>query len=96
MLPKSVMEQYSGKNAPAEKVPRVQGHAWDWIEAIRTGRQAGCHFDYGGPLTEVALLGLVAIRYPGETLHWDSKAMRFTNNNVAGINNASVHKSVVP
>jgi len=70
------MEQYTGKNAPAEKIPRVNGHAWDWIEAIRTGRQAGSNFDYGGPLTQVALLGLIAIRFPGQTLKWDDKAMK--------------------
>jgi len=83
LLPETLMEQYSGKNAPSEKIPRVQGHAWDWIEAIRTGREAGSNFDYGGPLTQVALLGLVAIRFPGQTLRWDDEAMRFTNNEAA-------------
>ena len=77
------MEQFSGKNAPVEKIPRVSGHAWDWIEAIRTGRQAGSNFDYGGPLTQVALLGLIAIRFPGQKLEWDDHAMRFANNKQA-------------
>lgn len=79
LLPENLMEQHSGKNAPAEKIPRVKGHAWDWAEAIRTGRQAGSHFDYGGPLTQVALLGLIAIHFPGQTLDWDNKRARFTN-----------------
>ena len=79
LVPDTLMEQHSGKNAPAEKIPRVKGHAWDWAEAIRTGRQAGSHFGYGGALTQVALLGLIALRFPGETLHWDNKAVRFTN-----------------
>jgi predicted dehydrogenase len=83
LLPSRLMEQYSGKNAPAEKIPRVQGHVWDWAEAIRTGREAGSNFDYGGPLTQVALLGLIAIRFPGQALQWDDKAMRFTNNEMA-------------
>lgn len=83
LLPESLMEQHSGKKAPAEKIARVKGHAWDWIDAIRNGRQAGSHFGYGGPLTQVALLGLIAIRFPGETLRWDDKAMRFTNNEAA-------------
>jgi predicted dehydrogenase len=88
LLPESLMEQHSGKNAPTEKIPRVKGHAWDWAEAIRTGRQAGSNFDYGGPLTQVALLGLIAIRFPGQTLKWDNKAVRFTNNKEA---NAHLH-----
>ena len=83
LLPEELMEQHSGKNAPAEKIPRVQGHAWDWAEAIRTGRQAGSNFDYGGPLTQLAMLGLIAIRFPGQTLEWDDKAVRFTNHRAA-------------
>ncbi len=83
LLPDSLMDQYSGKNAPAEKIARVKGHAWDWIEAIRSGRQAGSHFGYGGPLTQAALIGAIAIRFPDQTLQWDDKAARFTNNEAA-------------
>jgi predicted dehydrogenase len=83
ITPDTVMEQYSGANAPAETIVRVKNHAWDWVEAIRTGRQAGSNFDYGGPLTQAALLGAIAIRFPGQTLEWDDKATRFTNNEAA-------------
>ena len=44
----------AGKNAPAQKIARVKGHHWDWLDAIRNGRQAGSNFDYGGPPTPVA------------------------------------------
>ena len=64
---------------PEERIPRVKNHHWDWLEAIRTGRTAGSDFDYGGPLTELGLLGAIAIRYPTQKLEWDSAAMRFTN-----------------
>lgn len=83
ILPESLMEQHAGKNAPAEKIARVQGHAWDWAEAIRTGRAAGSDFSYGGPLTQVGLLGLVALRFPGQKLNWDDAAMKFTNHEAA-------------
>jgi predicted dehydrogenase len=83
LVPDELMNQHSGRNAPEQKIPRIKGHAWDWLEAIRTGRQAGSNFDFGGPLTETALLGAIAIRFPGEALHWDSKAVRFTNNDAA-------------
>jgi predicted dehydrogenase len=88
LLPDKLMDQYSGKNAPAEKYPRVKSHAWDWIEAIRTGRQAGSNFGYGGPLTQAALLGAIAIRFPGQNLRWDNAAARFTNSEDA---NAYLH-----
>jgi len=29
------------------------------------------------------LLGVIAIRFPGQTLKWDDKAMRITNNDAA-------------
>lgn len=93
LVPDSLMEQYSGKNAPAQKIARVKGHAWDWADAIRTGRKAGANFGYGGPLTQVALLGLIALRFPGQTLKWDDKAMRFTNNDAA---NAYVNPAYRP
>ena len=83
ILPEGLMEQHSGKNAPAEKIPRVKGHAWDWADAIRNGRMAGSNFDYGGALTQVGLLGLIALRFPGETLQWDSRRARFTNHKAA-------------
>ena len=83
LTPEKLMDEYTGKNAPPKKLPRVKNHAWDWIEAIRTGRQAGSNFGYGGPLTQAALLGAVAIRFPGQALNWDPKAMRFTNNTQA-------------
>lgn len=79
LTPEGLMDQHSGKNAPAQKLPRVKNHAWDWLEAIRTGGQAGSHFGYGGRLTQAALLGAIAIKYPGKTLKWDAKTMRFTN-----------------
>ena len=93
LLPKELMVEYSGRKAPAEKLPRIQGHTWDWIDAIRNGRQAGSNFDYGGPLTQVALLGLIAIRFPGQTLDWNDKSARFTNFKAA---NALVRSSYRP
>ncbi len=88
LTPETLMDHYSGKNAPAKRIPRVKNHAWDWLDAIRTGRQAGSNFGYGGPLSQAALLGAIAIRFPGQTLHWDAKAHWFTNYSEA---NAFIH-----
>jgi hypothetical protein len=93
LLPEKLTDQYTGKNAPAQKIPRVKNHAWDWVEAIRTDRQAGSHFGYGGPLTQAALLGAIAIRFPGETLRWDNTQARFSNHDAA---NAYVHPEYRP
>ena len=76
ILPAERMKQYE---PPAPSIPRVNNHFWDWLDAIRSGRAAGSNFDYGGPLTEIALLGAIAIRFPTQELQWDAVAMQFTN-----------------
>ena len=47
----------------------------------RAGRAASskcsASFDYAGPLTESVLIGNVAARFPGETLEFDGKALKF-------------------
>lgn len=55
------------------------GHQKEWIEACKAGTRAGSDFSYGGPLTEVALLGVIAMRFRGKKLEWDSAGMKFTN-----------------
>lgn len=81
--PEALRDKWTGANFPPQKLPRIKGHHWDWLEAIRTGREAGSNFAYGGRLTQVALLGAIAIRFPGQTLKWDEKAVKFTNNSAA-------------
>jgi hypothetical protein len=76
IIPESKMKAYQ---RPEPKLPRVKNHHQDWLKAIRTGGQAGSHFDYGGPLTEVALLGAIGIRLLGQKLEWDAENMRFAN-----------------
>ena len=40
-------------------------------------------FEYGGALTEMVLLGVLAIRMKDQRLEWDSQNLRFTNNDQA-------------
>jgi predicted dehydrogenase len=72
-------EQMLAYERPEPTLKRVAGHHQDWLDAIRTGGRAGSDFDYGGPLTEVALLGVIATRLAGTELHWNGPAMRFTH-----------------
>lgn len=58
-------------------------HYHDFVEAAMGNRVAGSHFGYSGPLTETVLLANVANRYPGETLEWNAKRMKFTNHREA-------------
>jgi len=76
IIPEEKMKAYK---QPDRTLPRVRGHYEDWLECVRSGRQAGSNFDYGGPLAELALLGNIAIRMLGQKLEWDGAQMRFTN-----------------
>jgi len=79
IIPEAKMKEY---RQPPQKIPRVRGgHGGDFIQAIREGRKAGSDFFlYGGPLTEVAMLGVIALKMPGTKLIWDGANMKFTNN----------------
>ncbi len=64
-------------------------HYLQWLEAIRGHGQPSAAFGYAGPLTELVLLGCLATRFPKTDLHWDAKALKFTNHDPA---NAFVRK----
>ncbi len=80
LIPEAKMLAYK---KPAPTIPRAKEHHSDWLDAIRTGRKAGSDFSYGGPLTEIALLGVIAIKMAGTKLEWDAKRTRFKNCNEA-------------
>ncbi|HWD19449.1 MAG TPA: Gfo/Idh/MocA family oxidoreductase [Verrucomicrobiae bacterium] len=75
ILPDSLDNSYK---PPAPTLKRSKGHHRDWLDACKGGAPAGSNFDYGAGLTEVGLLGLVAMRME-KKLHWDAAAMKFTN-----------------
>ncbi len=52
-----------------------QCHYDEWIEACKGGPSALSNFDVSGPVTEVVLLGNLAIR-SGEKIDWDAAKMR--------------------
>ena len=61
------------------EVPKVEGvnHWHQFIDACRGEGETSAPFSYAAELTEVALLGNVALRYPHETLTWDGEGMKF-------------------
>ncbi|MFO0865953.1 MAG: Gfo/Idh/MocA family oxidoreductase [Gemmataceae bacterium] len=56
---------------PAPTLPRSPGHHAEWIRACKGGAAAMSNFDYAGPLTEMVLLGNVAMRAQRK-ITWDS------------------------
>ena len=77
IFPEEKMKAYK---RPAPSLPRVRGgHEQDWARAIREGTKACSDFAQGGPLTEISLLGVIAIRMAGTKLDWDATKLQFTN-----------------
>jgi predicted dehydrogenase len=76
IIPASKMEGFSQQ---PKRYPKSPGHQAEWIQACKEGKAAGSDFSYGGRLTELALLGIIAMRFKGQRLVWNSAQMRFMN-----------------
>ena len=65
---------------PAERLPRIpdENHQLNWVDAAKGKTAASCPFEYAAKLTEVMLLGVVALR-AGKRIHYDAANMRVTN-----------------
>lgn len=76
LLPASLHEQ---AKAIPQTLKRSPGHYEEWLQACKGGPAPVSNFDYAGPLTEVVLLGVLALRAPGTRLEWDAANFRIKN-----------------
>jgi predicted dehydrogenase len=76
LLPVGLMEDT--KRVP-KTMPRSPGHYEEWMAACKGGPRPMSNFDYAGPLTEIALAGVLALRAPGQRLEWDSANLKVKN-----------------
>jgi predicted dehydrogenase len=75
LLPFSRMDSFQ---RPDKTLARSKGHHRDWLDACKGGKPASANFQYGARLTEVVLLGNVALR-TGKKILWDSANMKAKN-----------------
>lgn len=70
---------------PPKTIPRSPGHYQEWIQACKGGKPAGSNFDWAGPLTEVVLLGNIALRVQlreeltYHKIEWDPEKLQIKN-----------------
>jgi predicted dehydrogenase len=76
LLPQALHEQ--AKLVP-KTMARSPGHYEEWMLACKGGPKPVSNFDYAGPLTEIALVGVLALRAPGKRLEWDSTNLKVKN-----------------
>ena len=75
LIPESRMKDFK---KPDRVLPRSPGHHREWLEAARGGTPAMSNFGYSGPLTEMVLLGNVAIR-AAKKVEWDAANLKIAN-----------------
>jgi predicted dehydrogenase len=75
---------------PYKRIPPVKEASWvkgdrhiqEWISACKSGQQPCASFEYSAPLTEMVLLGNVALQ-SGTSVEWDSEKLQVTNSPMA-------------
>jgi predicted dehydrogenase len=75
----------AGKDHEATKdipktIPRSPGHDQEWFRMMKTGEPAYSNFDIAAYLTEIILLGCIALRVgEGRRMEWDGPNMKSPN-----------------
>ncbi|WP_297088617.1 Gfo/Idh/MocA family oxidoreductase [uncultured Draconibacterium sp.] len=87
LLPTANMEHFQQPKKMIRRISNAMdgGHEQDWIRACKEDKnarvEASSNFAYAGPLNEMVLLGVLAVRLQSlqRKLEWDGPNMRFKN-----------------
>ena len=81
LIPAKKMKAFQPPAADPRRVSRaaLNGHEKDWLRACKGGAAASSNFDYSGPLSEMVLMGNLAVRFPERGVLWDGEKMNVTN-----------------
>ena len=82
IIPESVMKATPRPPQVAYR-SKGQSHFDNWTLACKGEDIAMSLFDYAGPLSELIVLGDIALLHLGRTLLWDAENMRITNDEEA-------------
>jgi predicted dehydrogenase len=82
LFPEGLMDEAA---TVAQWLPRIEdSHEMNWAKACKGEGEASCPFSYAAPLTEVMVLGMVAVRNgQGRKIYYDGPNMRITNDEAA-------------
>ena len=77
LLPASLHNSFG---TPPQKLPRIpnENHEMNWVDTAKGKTTASSPFEYAAKLTEVMLLGIVALKV-GRRIEYDAANMRITN-----------------
>ncbi len=73
-------DRHEACKAVPQTIPRSPGHMQEWFRMMREGVPAYSNFEIAAYLTEIILLGCIALRVgEGVKMDWDGPNMRSTN-----------------
>jgi predicted dehydrogenase len=76
LIPESKMKDFVKPPQTIERLPQGPSpHHREWLDAIRSGKESSANFQYSAGLTEIVLLGNVAIR-ARKKIEWDGPNMK--------------------
>jgi hypothetical protein len=82
LFPEGLTEEAATVPPSYERIE--DSHEMNWANACKGQGDATCPFSYAAPLTEVMLLGMVALRAgQGRKIYYDGQNMRITNDEEA-------------
>lgn len=80
LIPESRMQAFAAPVQTLDRIPGGQdGHEQDWVRSCKGGAPASSNFEFSGPLSEMVLMGNLAVRYPNRRLLWNGGQMEVTN-----------------
>jgi hypothetical protein len=87
LLPTAEMANFRQPQKSIRRITNAMdgGHEQDWIRACKEDKgarlEASSNFNYAGPLNEMVVMGVLAVRLQSlqRKLLWDGVNMRFTN-----------------
>ncbi|MEM6769354.1 MAG: Gfo/Idh/MocA family oxidoreductase [Bacteroidota bacterium] len=74
---KAIEEKHGMPEPVRDYASESPKHYHQFIDACMGKDEVTAPFDYAARLTETILLGTIAGRFPGQTLHWDNATARF-------------------
>ena len=73
-------DDHEAAKAVPVTIPRSPGHNQEWFDMMKDGTPAYSNFDIAGYLTEIILLGCIALRVgEGVRMEWDGPGMKSPN-----------------
>ena len=77
-FPEGIEQEYSNVEQTLDRIN--VSHGMNWVNACKGLNEPSCPFDYAGPLTELMLLGVIALRTEyGKKFYWNDDTGQFSN-----------------